>query len=132
MNDAEYAEQKARVEALRDTWVKPVGLGWWRWDFAWRRERHAGDETENTSTPFTIDPLWEYGRVKLTAYLPTVAEWDDEELEEAFCHELGHVFACELRPLEITDEYRQHEERVATMIGKAFVWLRDHLQERSA
>lgn len=48
----------------------------------------------------------------------------DEEIEYVVVHELMHVFLNEMR-----EQGQQHEERVATLLAKAFLWVRDQTRE---
>lgn len=127
MNDAEYETQKARVKALVDRWIKPLGLGWWTIHIFYEREpltRHS-DLAPGWTALFETTALWQYATATITAYLPDLADESDDDLDELFLHELGHILVCELRQDE---DRRAHEERVATMLAKAFCWLRRHCE----
>lgn len=132
MNDSEYEAQRERLKALADKWVGPLGLGWWDLDFAYARDdyepkhdnsRH--DELANCRCD------WRYGHAMITWNMPLAAEQSDEQLERAFVHELCHIFLNEMRwAREADTDGLDHEERVASTLTKAFLWLRDALEAR--
>jgi hypothetical protein len=59
--------------------------------------------------------------------MPRVLELSDEDLERCVVHELVHVFLNEAR--ENGEDWLDHEERVASTLAQAFIWLRDHARE---
>ena len=130
MNDAEYEQQKARVQAVFERWVKPIGLGWWQIDVFWHRDERYGDDVRYAGTPRACAAQcyadWEYMTASIEIYLPVIAQLDDEALEYAILHELAHVFLSEMRPNEDvrTQADAKHEERVATTLAKALIWAR--------
>lgn len=127
MTDAEYQAQKDRVKALIERWVKPIGLGWWRIDFNWSRERKepADDSPSATRCVMECHALWKYRKATITCYVPAVEEIEDDEyLEWIFIHELMHIFVNEIREPE---DWMSHEERVCSELASAFQWLRQSL-----
>lgn len=135
MTDAEYEVQQARLLALADKWVKPLGLGWWDLDFAYARDDYeppdslSPKERDRSLAYCNVD--WRYGHATITWNMPRVAEQTDEKLERAFVHELAHIFLNEMRWARDGDaDHLDHEERVATTLTKAILWLRDSLLEQ--
>lgn len=129
MNDADYEGQKIRVDALIDRWVKPIGLGWWRIDFNWSRERKEAspDSPSDFQCVMECSAKWQYRKAAITCYAPAVAEIEDDDyLEWVFIHELMHIFVNESRE---SDDWMSHEERVCSELASAFQWLRDHLTQ---
>jgi hypothetical protein len=57
-----------------------------------------------------------------------VAEQSDAVLERAFVHELMHIFLKETR--ETGRDWLDHEERVASVLTKAFLGLRTHVEQQ--
>ena len=41
MTDAEYEEQKERVNRLAQTWISALGLRWWRIHMVWVRDQRG-------------------------------------------------------------------------------------------
>lgn len=123
MTDSEYEAQKARIQALIERWVKPLGLAWWKLNFEWERDRCKDDVTlgdgYSTHVAMRCYADWRYMEATIIVFLPSVAERRDDELEPLFVHELMHVFLREMR-----EKGLDHEERVATTLAKAFVWVR--------
>lgn len=129
MTDAEYKASRRRLLALSAKWLKPLGLNWWDIDLAYAR-----DDYEPPGTTARDDSLahckvdWRYGHATITWNMPLVATQSDDQLERAFVHELMHIFLHEMRwARDQTEDSLDHEERVATILTKAFLWLRDSL-----
>lgn len=122
MTDAEAEAQKARVQALIDKWLVPLGLRWWRLHFQYDRAPKATDG-EISRCVAECWPDWRYGEATIRFYLPCVADQDDDELEYAFVHECQHCFLHETREGAHEDGW-PHEEHAATRLALAFqsVW----------
>lgn len=133
MDDAEYEHQKQRLLALADKWVRPLGLGWWDIQYAYARDdyeppKQASSEDHSVAH---CSADWRYGYACITWNMPLVREQDDEKLERIFVHELQHIFLHEMRwTADNSDDSIDHEERVASIYTKAFLWLRDALLEQ--
>ena len=127
MNDEQATVQRARIEALHDRWVRPLGLAWWHWKLAW----HRGPIEDHEAALFNICVRFEYREVVLDVCLPKVAEQSDDDLERYYCHEMGHVFTIPLKDAASrrVDQDAMHmlEEHQASAIGAALLWLRDSL-----
>lgn len=133
MTDAEFEEQKARLKVLVDRWVKPLGLGWWKIDMEYAREeyRPAKENTRDAEVAHCACD-WRYGEACITWNMPKLPGLNDDELEWAFVHELMHIFLNEQRwTADNSADSLDHEERVASTLAKAFVWLRESLTEVS-
>lgn len=127
MNDAEFEAQKARIQALAEQWLPPLGLTWWNIALEYARDNYDGrDGAQPTVAYCKAD--WRYVHARIVWNMPLVAEQDDAELERIFVHECMHIFLHEMRWAETRDtDSLDHEERVATMLTKAFLWLRESL-----
>lgn len=128
MNDAEAEAQKARVEALYERWVTPLGLAYWKWKLVW----HRGAIEDHDAALFNISVSFEYHRVVLDVCLPKAEAQSDDDLEWAFVHECAHVFTIPLKSAAAmrVDQDAMHmlEEHQASAIASAFVWLRASLK----
>lgn len=62
---------------------------------------------------------WRYQETTIYISLDAIKRMDKGEIEKVVVHELMHVFLNEMR-----EEGIDHEERVATNLQKAFVWVR--------
>jgi len=124
MNDAEFDVQKARIGKLIERWVKPIGLGWWALDFAYVRDDFQVDGKNEPETIMSTSARWRYLTATISCNMPRVAEQSDDKLERQFVHELTHVFVNECR--EDGKDWLDHEERVATTLADAFLWIREH------
>lgn len=129
MNDEQAEIQKARVMALHEKWVGPLGLAWWHWDMRWYR----GAIPSAPESLFYITIRFEYLDVALSMNLAEVSECSDEDLERAFVHECGHLFTVPLKNAADKrvdgDAMHMLEEHQASLIGKAFLWLRAHCEQ---
>jgi hypothetical protein len=125
MNDEEFARQKARIEPLIARWVEPIGLGWWTLTFGYCRGEFEVDGESAPQALACCTANWRYLHAYIEFNMSRVQNVDDDELERGFVHELMHVFLNETR--ENGKDWLDHEERVATMLSKSFVWLRTSL-----
>lgn len=129
MNDVEYEAQKARIVALQERWVKPIGLGGWRIKTAYRREAFTDDRF--TKAAMICTAKWQYMEALIEVSCSKIADMGDDELEQAYVHELGHIFLNEMakgcEKCAADGQASNHEERVATTLALAFIWLRDSL-----
>ena len=138
MNDEVYEAQKARLMAIMERWKKPLGLGYWNIKVVYERDSgeyarkaDGGDATLESSMSCASD--WRYAHATITANLNEVAKTDDAELEYQVIHEFMHIFLGEVRPARaeggmqaaLDEEHKGHEEHAATMLAKAFLWVRD-------
>jgi len=62
---------------------------------------------------------WEYLEHTITFNITHLQSQSDESIEATVVHELMHIFLNEMR-----EEGIEHEERVASTLQKAFVWVR--------
>ena len=63
---------------------------------------------------------WRYQETDITLAVNKLSELSKEDIEITIVHELMHVFLNEMR-----EEGIDHEERVATNLQKAFMWVRN-------
>ena len=135
MNDAEYEQQQARLLALSDAWVRAIGLGWWKIvisydrtgeDFAESVKKEGGLRSQIAARCF---PDWKYGMATILWNMPALPDLDDDDLEQMFVHELMHIFLNETRSGNNSDDWLDHEERVATTLAKGFLWIRDRARD---
>jgi hypothetical protein len=128
VNDAEAEAQKDRVRALWDRWGDPLGLVLWSVRFAWDRTAAKDDDNPGGATVwrkhFQVSADWRYLDALVTAYLPNLEPLDDAMLEQSFLHECMHIFLNELRGAGFTKDFGAREERVATVLAKAFQGVR--------
>lgn len=120
MTDKQYKDQKKRIQKYIDKWFADMGLGWFKIDFVWERERDA-------TTPATIaktTSAWQYRHGTIQWFLPACQQISDEELESSVIHEFVHVL---INPLCVVSESGdldlQHEYATET-ITRAFEWVR--------
>lgn len=130
MTDKEYEEQQARVQGLIDKWVTPLFRCWWHIDVEWNRGCY--EDAPRTVGRCTVQ--WEYLRATIAVFLPEVQKLSDEALEWLWVHECMHVYLNELRPMAGDDhvsasDWLDHEERVCTLLAKAFCCVRDYAKE---
>lgn len=125
MDDKQFAAEKKRVEKVLLKWAKALGLRhtWWM-HYKWFRGPLPPypDETTEYAAEAMMDCKvhWQYLKAFIRVNCEMTAEHDDEALEWAAVHELMHVFLREMR-----EEGILHEERVASQLANAIIWLRD-------
>lgn len=120
MTDTEYEATRAKLIALSDKWLPMLGLKWWTVEFVYDRE---GTDFEPPCVA-RASVRWEYLQGTLLWNMPLIATNTDEELERVFVHECMHILLHETRagtkcdcPFDL-----RHEERVASLLQKAFLW----------
>lgn len=132
-SDAEYAALQARVAAAFERWTEWLGLRWWRVDVEYVVDRSQFPENGDTAEYSTaMDTLVDWQRLfaKIRVNMLVVADLPDDELDEIVRHELCHVLVNEMQipewahaPNEIYWRHREAEERVVTLLTKAFGWV---------
>ena len=134
MNDAEFEEQKARVLAVFEKWSVPLWLEGYDTTFYWERtkgpERKMEGGDTHWQTTLKVNSNWTHMDAAITAYLGTIMNVTEVELETAVVHECMHILVCETRQGEDKgDDWLDHEERVCTMLAKAFMTVRQYAKE---
>jgi hypothetical protein len=66
------------------------------------------------------DTKWQYLDAGIQFNVNKMKELSDRDIEETVVHELMHIFLNQMR-----EEGVKNEERVATELQKAFMWVRD-------
>lgn len=134
MTDTEYATTTARIGALADLWLPCLGLKD-AWHIAFRYFRDSGEyamdkhgESYDRESVAYASVSWAYLDALITFNVPRFVVMTPARQEEAFVHELCHVLIHEMRAGTRCDcEYDiRHEERVCTMLARAFVWTKEH------
>jgi len=125
MTDAEYAEQKARVERYTERWLGPLGLADnWHVQVCWHREKAEQEKGDARPAMMEAEVRWQYADATIHVYLPSVFEVEDDAvLEKIVVHEYQHILLNELRSTgkSMGAEYLAHEEHAATMLAMAFL-----------
>lgn len=121
MDDETFERQKARILEQIERWVKPLGLNWWRLNFTYIRERCE----DQPGTAMEVLTRWQYRHAGIKVFMPAIADMEDDELEEAFVHELMHVCVNQMR--DDQGDCTLNEERVCSDLATAIIWLRDSL-----
>lgn len=107
-------EIKDLIEAKATYWARVLGLGDWDIDF-----KLAKRDREDELTAGEANVQWQYQQATITFYSKVLKGLDADAIEKIVVHELMHVFLNEMR-----EEGIDHEERVATMLSKAFLWVK--------
>lgn len=125
MTDAEYNAQRARVAALIDRWVDPLGVAL-VWSLRFRYQRAADEKSPRCAFKCTTE--WRYRRAVIDCYLPELVDLDDDDLEFGFVHDLCHTFFgfFGTTPRQPSD-YADHEEHAVSQLAWSFIRLREHL-----
>ena len=120
MNDAEFEVQKERFRSLVETWKSRLGLHVWDFEMDWQRGPFEVNGEMTAGIAGAAIVRWEYVDATLKFNLESCATLSDEEAESLVVHELMHVFLKELQ--HVTDDWLKHEERVAAMLERAFMF----------
>lgn len=120
MKNRTFKKQRRRFERLSRQWLEPLGLCWWSVRHVYFDDREQFRVGNDGETLMRCYSDWRYGYATIHVNTLYAACFDDAELERHYVHELCHIFLSEMREGDL-----DHEERVATTLAKAFLWLRD-------
>lgn len=102
-----------------DWWKRHLGLHQWEIAIQFVNDINAGvDDAVASAAGFQ---RWEYMKAELTFSKKELMNSSKDEIEENIVHELSHILVGEMREKE---DVVKHEERVVTMLSKAFLWVR--------
>lgn len=129
LTDDQYERQKARIQRLMKRWHEPLGMAWWTWDLSYHR---GAISDESPRTVFKIYVRFRYQDVRLHSNLDLVQDMNDDDLEQAFVHEMAHVFTIPLKTASAegwnAKAINDLEEHQATSIGRSLQWLREAVE----
>lgn len=126
MTDQEFADQKARIDGFVVYWLPVLGLSGWRMDFKYFRDSGEFPGSGDVVLAETY-AQWEYMQGAVSFNVPLWTDLEEDEAEETVVHELMHVLLKETRygcPCDGEEFDTHHEERVATMLSRAFLAAR--------
>lgn len=106
-------------------WTKWLGLRYCECNLIFSKD--PGDfnyYNDGSRSLMHCDADWRYQRFTISVNLPEATKLTECKLENAIVHELMHVFLNEMREPGL-----DHEERVATMLQSAFMWVRDGIKQ---
>jgi len=101
-------------------WIHWMGLGYGQIDVCFAEYLDGGNTDANVHSD------WRYQYSKITFSDSAIRDMKKDKLEELVVHELMHIFLNEMREGKI-----KHEERVATQLQKAFMWVRGAKKEKN-
>jgi hypothetical protein len=108
------------VRKLLNTWIYVLGLAWYYIEADYYDSEKDFKKTTGNIVVMRVWVDWRYMTATIAVNVPAVARLSDDELERTVVHELCHALVNEMRETGI-----DHEERVVTMLTKAFLWTRD-------
>jgi hypothetical protein len=119
-------KQAARIRSVYQWWKSHLGLEDWDiaifyYDRPWKKAGAKRSKTHGVIADATVD--WEYKRATLRFNVKETKGMADRKLEHIVVHELMHVKLNEMRHFGANDGM-YHEERTATELGNAFLWVR--------
>ncbi len=119
MRKREIKRQHKRIQAIADKWLRPLGLLWWSVEFTYRYDRKHFRSKDGREAFAITYADWRYMRAVVEVNMKMLPNVSDEELEEYLLHEFMHIL------LDETGSGNHHEERVATTLANAFLWVRE-------
>ena len=121
MNRKELLIQRKRVRTLAKAWLGPLGLLWWHIDIKFYDSEPEFRAATGHDAYMTVCGDWRYDHATINVNLPAIERLDDDRLEFNFVHECAHVILSEMK----AGKGDEHCEHVATIMAKAFRWVRD-------
>lgn len=117
--------QKKRITKLADKWLGILGLRHWRIYFVFEKEKEDRNTRYNPGELKIVGDEWDivmctqvdpyYLEAHITVYLPTIKDFDDDEVEESFLHECCHIMVA----LISRNKKEKEEELVVTSLARA-------------
>jgi hypothetical protein len=105
-------------------WARNLGLGYQHTDLLFvdyiENDLETGGRYINPDQIGECHADWRYQNNVIYIAINRLKDMDKEEIERSILHELMHIFLNEMR-----EDGIDHEERVATNLQKAFIWVRD-------
>jgi hypothetical protein len=123
-------EAKEKIQKYFDIWTEQLGLRWWDITVHYYRnpseilDNFISNVDSNTLVPAFVNTYWQYGSAAIYINLPEFVGMEEEHIEKIVVHELCHVLINEMREGKL-----HHEERVATILQKAFMWVREYARD---
>jgi hypothetical protein len=123
-------EAKEKIQKYFDIWTEQLGLRWWDITVHYFREpseileNFRSDNNPDKLIPAFVNSYWNYLKADIYINLPEFVGMEEEHIEEIVAHELCHVLVSEMH-----EEGMRHEERVATILQKAFIWVREYARD---
>lgn len=121
MTDKEYEKQKKRVQRYINKWFDAMGLGWFRVEMVWSRER-AEDAPTTDARTYTH---WQYRDSSITWFLPAIADCDNEYLEGIVVHEFSHILLAPLLSVDEEKDLPLQHEYATECVARALQRVRD-------
>ena len=129
MNDAEFEAQQKRLQGFMDKWVEKLRLNFWEIVYVWAR--HSGEMREgHENATGTCRAVWTHFQATIHWNLEEFAKLNDTEAERIVLHEHLHILTAETGPSEDEPDalprrahWRDHEERLVSMLTQIMLWL---------
>lgn len=125
MTEKQIEKQKKRITKLANKWLSILGLRHWKIYFIFEKEKEKPETKYKPGELKIVGDVWDivmttqvdpyYLEAKITVYLPTIKEFDDDEVEESFLHECCHIMVS---PISRPNKPKE-EELVATTLARA-------------
>ncbi len=126
MKKKTFKYHRKRVRKFVKPWLHVLGLGWYEAiEFHWYDNEKDFRKSADGTVLMRVWSDWRYMTATVAVNVPAVARLTDTQLERAVVHEFVHVLVNEMREKGI-----DHEERVVTMLTKAFFWVRANAVEQ--
>lgn len=114
-------ETRDKIKFYFDWWKKWLGLGYQRIVV-----KYVNKWDGTIIADAICDAKWQYLDHSITFCIGRMRTMNDNEIEITVIHELMHIFLNEMQTPELGDG---HEDRVASSLTSAFMWVRDGVKE---
>lgn len=119
-----YNKVRDLIRKYVEQWVSVTGLAYWHIDILYSSETKEARIGNGNNVAGYCECEWQYQKATITFYPKAMKSLKAEDIERVVVHELMHIFLNEMREDDIN-----HEERCATQLQKAFIWVRDHAKD---
>lgn len=120
MTDRKFQETRRKIRKLLDKWRPRMFLDGWSIDNGYHDEPVGQSSSADYETVAVTSCKWQYKHATINWYVPALARFSPERLEETVVHELCHIVTDEMQEPD-HPSYAKHAERVVTDLARGFL-----------
>ena len=118
---------REKCESFFEEWRMRMGLNWW--DITYNYYSDTGDFIRDHDRIVLMQCSTDWTRINsvIDVCVPALSGKTDKQIERTVVHELVHILVNEMAELDDPDS--KHQERVVSLLTKAFMWTRELTQD---
>ena len=111
-------EIEALIVERCSVWQSRLGLDHWLIELVFLDTNHPDDTDDGQRTPAECKPSWAHLRATIDWYIPTIASYEDDYLDQLALHEMAHVLLASEQDC-IKPSCAQQMELATEMVARA-------------